>query len=281
VKALSGVYGVSACCRALEVPRSTACYRRKARGEVDLSRLKLVVQTLLASLRGYGVLRMYLELRGLGVATTRRSVRRAYLEMGLLKKPHRRRRVRTTDSRHNDPVYPDLAKGLQAQAPDHVWVADVTYVRIGSRFAYLALLMDVYTRQILGWHAAFANDTSLTLAALRAALSTGRKPRIHHSDQGSNYASKLYVLEVQATKALMSMAQAGKPQDNGYAERLNRTVKEEEVLHSEYQSLEDLREGLAAYVQIYNERRIHSSLGYRKPSEVFRQWMQNQQGSPP
>lgn len=223
---------------------------------------------------------MYIELRSMGVATTRRAVRRAYLEMGLLKKPHRRR-VCTTNSRHKEPVYPDLAKNVKAEAPDHIWVADVTHVRVRSRFAYLALLMDVYTRQILGWQAAFANDTLLTLEALRLAFSTGRKPKIHHSDQGSNYAARRYVLEVWSAGAQMSMTQTGKPQDNGFAERLNRTVKEEEVLHSEYQNLEELRQGIAAYVRRYNEKRIHSSLGYRKPSEVFRQWMQNQQGGPP
>ena len=280
MRTLGAEFGISACCRALEVPRSTACYRRKAPPEIDLRRLKDTIQTLIVTWHGYGVLRMYLELRGLGVATTRRSVRQAYVEMGLLKKPHRRR-VRTTNSRHSDPVYPNLVKGVKAMAPDHIWVADVTYLRVCKRFAYLALLMDVYTRQILGWQVAFTNDTSLTLEALRLALGSGRAAQIHHSDQGSNYASRRYVLEVQAAGALVSMAEPGRPQDNGFAERLNRTVKEEEIYFSDYQTLEDARVGVREYVRRYNELRRHSSLGRKKPSEVFREWVDKHQGGPP
>jgi putative transposase len=280
VKALVPEFGVSACCRVLEVPRSTVCYKRKERLEVDLSRLKLVIQALLVTWRGYGVQRMFVHLRGMGVATSRREVRRAYAELGLLKKPHRRR-VSTTNSRHSESIYPNLVKGLEIQAPDHVWAADVTYFRVRSRYGYLALLMDIYTREIVGWQVAFANDTSLTLAALREALRSGRRPRLHHSDQGSNYAAKLYVLELQIAGVKISMTEVGRPQDNGFAERLNRTVKEEEILHCEYQNLEEARQGIAAYVRRYNEERIHSSLGYRKPAQAFREWVQSRQGGPP
>jgi putative transposase len=278
VKRLSSEFGVSACSRALDVSRSTACYKRKARLPADLSSLKHTIATLRMTFRAYGVRRMHLTLRGLGLGVTRRTVRQAYLEMGLLKKT-RRQRVRTTNSCHNEQVYPNLVKGVVATAPDEIWAADVTYLRVQSRFAYLALLMDVYTREILGWHVAYVNDTALTLEALRMALGAGRTPKVHHSDQGSNYAAKRYVLELAGTS--ISMTQMGRPQDNGFAERLNRTVKEEEILHSEYQDLHEARQGIGAYVQVYNEQRIHSSLGYRKPSEVFRAWVLQQEGGTP
>ena len=280
MKVLAAEFGVSACCRVLSVPRSTVCYKRKERLEVDLGRLKLTIQGLLVTWRGYGVQRMFVQLRGMGVATSRRQVRRAYVELGLLKKPHRRR-VSTTNSRHGEPIYPNLVKSLKVQAPDQVWAADVTYFRVRSRYGYLALLMDIYTREILGWQIAFANDTSLTLDALRQAFRSGRIPDIHHSDQGSNYAAKLYVLQLQIQGVKISMTEARRPQDNGFAERLNRTVKEEEILHCEYQTLEEARVSIAAYVRRYNEERIHSSLSYRKPAEVFREWVESQQrGSP-
>ena len=280
MRRLAPEFGTSACCRVLMVPRSTANYRSVKAPRADLDPLKATIRTVLTTFRGYGVHRMFVHLRGLGLAVPRRSVRQAYLEMGLLKKT-RSRRVRTTDSRHDDPVHPDLVKGLDIEGPDHVWAADVTYLRVGARFAYLALVMDIWTRQIMGWEVGSANDTCLTLSALREGLRSGRRPRIHHSDQGSNYASKLYVLEATGEGAAMSMTATGRPQDNGYAERLNRTVKEEEVLHSDYRDLQEAREGIGAYVRRYNDHRIHSSLGYRKPSEVFAAWVRQNQGATP
>jgi putative transposase len=280
VRELAPQFGTSACCRVLMVPRSTVNYQSVERPEVDLGRLKATIQTMLVTFRGYGVHRMYVHLHGLGVAITRASVRRAYVEMGLLKR-NRSRRVRTTDSRHKDPVYPDLVKGLPVEGPDHVWAADVTCFRTGVRFAYLALLMDIWTREIMGWEVACANDTALTLSALRMGLGSGRRPRVHHSDQGANYASKLYILEAAGSGTLISMTGTGRPQDNGFVERLNRTVKEEEVSFSEYRNLHEAKEGIAAYVRHYNDHRVHSSLGYKKPSEVFAAWVQQKQGGPP
>jgi transposase InsO family protein len=223
---------------------------------------------------------MHLELAKTGIFVSRRIVRQAYIEMKLLKTVARRK-VSTTNSRHEHPLYPNRVKGVQAVSPDHIWVADVTYLRVQTRFAYLALLMDLYTRQIVGWGLSFANDTRLTLFALQMAFRTGRRPEIHHSDRGSNYAAAAYTLELTGAGTLISMAATGKPQENGYAERLNRTVKEEEILLSEYLSLEEARQGLQAYVQRYNEDRIHSSLGYECPSQVFADWVKANKGVPP
>lgn len=275
MRLLSREFGVSACCRALEVPRSTA--RRPP--APDLERITIAIELLLGRFRRFGVRRMHIELGRNGIFVPRRMVRHAYAQMGLLRKVSRAR-VRTTNSSHPHPVYANLVKGVQASAPDHIWAADVTYLRIRSRFAYLALVMDLYTRQIVGWNVSFANDTELTLGGLRMALEGGRAPGIHHSDQGSNYASMRYVRELRDAGADISMTDTGRPQDNGFAERLNRTVKEEEILLSEYLNLEEAWQGLSAYVKLYNEDRIHSSLGYRCPSEVFRLWMQNKGTTP-
>lgn len=280
MKLLAKEFGMSACCRALQVPRSSASYRRRPPRQPDLDRLKHMVQILRLSCRGYGVRRMHIELARQGIFVSRRCVRQAYLEMNVLRKVPRRS-VRTTNSRHEHPLYPNRIKGLKAVSPDHIWVADVTYLRVQSRFAYLALLMDLYTRQIVGWSLSFANDTRLTLSALEMALAGGRAPQIHHSDRGSNYAAAGYILELQDAGAHVSMAATGKPQENGFAERLNRTVKEEEILLSEYLSLEDARQGLKAYVHRYNESRIHSSLGYQCPSQVFADWIKANIGDTP
>jgi putative transposase len=281
VKLLAPEFGRSACCRAFGVARSTACYRsRRSPQKVDLTRLKQTIQHELVSFGNYGVQHMYKHLQGLGISASRSSVRRAYLEMGKLRK-HHRKRISTTNSRHCEPVHPNLVKGVQVVSPDHVWAADVTYLRVKKRFAYLALVMDICTREILGWSLSLTNDTELTLSALRKGLDQGRAPKIHHSDQGANYASKRYVAFVQANGAKMSMTLRGRPQDNGFVERLNRTVKEEEILRSEYLDLNEAHEALEAYVHKYNNCRIHSSLGYKKPSQVFKEWVETQLGGPP
>ncbi len=239
--------------------------------------LKHAIQTFLVTYRGFGARRMYELLRGLGVACTRRRVRQSYVELGLLKK-RPARKVRTTNSNHDGPYFPNLVKGLSVERPDQVWAGDVTYVRVGSRFAYLALLMDVCTRQIVGWSLESFLGVRLALQALDAALTTGRRPEIHHSDRDGAYAARLYVERLEACGAKSSMTGPDKPEENGYAERLNRTVKEEEVYQSEYQTVPEARDAIGAFVRYYNEKRIHSSLGYRTPSAVLREWIDQTRG---
>lgn len=254
----------------LAVPRSTACYRSRRRAPSPIGPLKVLIETLLVSLRGYGVRRMHAQLRRMKVAATRSEVRRAYQELGRLKAPPAKKKVRTTNSRHDERVYPDLVKGLKLERPDQVWAADVTYFKVKRRFAHLALVMDAFTREILGWSLSYANDTALTLQALRMAKGSGRSPQIHHSDQGHNYAAKRYVLEL-GPLTRVSMTDTGCPQDNGRLERLNRTVKEEEIYWSEYQDLEEARKALQSFVAFYNQRRIHAALRYKTPQEAFQE----------
>jgi Transposase and inactivated derivatives len=273
VRQLAGEFPVALCCRVLDVPRSSVLYVPMQRASKDLSGFKELILTLLVTHRGFGVRRMHKMLQRMDVPLSRQEVKRAYKELGLLKKLPPRR-VYTTDSTHNEPRYPNLVKDQKAEHPDHIWAADVTYFRIGCRVAYLALVMDIFTREILGFEISYANDTNLTMGALAGALKTGRIPLIHHSDQGCTYAAKRYVKALAALGVKLSMAAAGKPQENGFVERLNRTVKEEEIRLGEYRDMMEARVGISGFVQRYNESRIHSSLKYQTPSEVFKAWME-------
>jgi transposase InsO family protein len=140
---------------------------------------------------------------------------------------------KTTDSQHDFPRYPNLVQGLEIVRPDQVWVSDITYIRLAHGFVYLAVIMDVFTRNIRGWHLGQSLDQTLTLMALQRALAHGQ-PEIHHSDQGVQYAATSYTQLLQSAQARMSMADVGEAWQNGYAERLMRTIKEEEVDLSEY-----------------------------------------------
>jgi transposase InsO family protein len=157
--------------------------------------------------------------------------------------------------------------------PDQVWVADITYIRLMNEFIYLSVIMDVFTRCIRGWHLGRSLEQELTLTSLEVALERGR-PEIHHSDQGVQYAATAYVEMLIAAGAAISMASVGEPEENGYAERLMRTIKEEEVDLSEYEDFSDALRGLGWFLDdVYNRKRIHSSLGYLTPAEFEQQWI--------
>jgi putative transposase len=263
---LSSEFPVRTLCRILEVPRSSCCYKSTARRPRDLRGLKAAILALTQTFRGCGVRPMYHLLnRGGPAGFTRSEIRRAYDELGILK-ASRPRKVKTTNSRHGFPKHPNLIKDQEIVRAHQVWVADVTYIRLPGRFAYLALLMDAYTRVIVGWALSLANDSQLTSNALEMGLKLA-KPEIHHSDQGSNYASADYTAKLESI--CLSMAGAGKPQENGRAERLNRTIKEEEVRRGDYRNMNDAYEGMKTYIQHYNYRRLHSALGYRTPIEAL------------
>ena len=201
----------------------------------------------------------------------RNRVRRLMAEMNLLRKIRRGRS--TTNSRHGYRRYPNLIKGKTASRPNEIWAADITYIRLRSRDVYLAIVMDVFTRAIRGWHVSWAAGQDLTLAALHKALRQHPAPYIHHSAQGRQYAAQAYVQQLQAAGTQISMAAAGKPSENGFVERVIRTIKAEEVYLSEYQTLADARQQLGHFIdKVYGRERIHSALGYQTQDRFEAQW---------
>jgi putative transposase len=228
----------------------------------------------------YGYRRLTVMLRRQGLKVNEKRVRRLMHELGIAGEAPRRT-PRTTDSDHAFPRYPNLVEGLEAERPEQVWVADITYIRLRKEFVYLAVLMDVFTRCIRGWHLSRSLEQELTLVALRRAFERGR-PEIHHSDQGVQYAATAYVDLLNEHDVEISMASVGEPEENGYAERLMRTIKEEEVDLSEYEDFSDAKSGLGKFLDdVYNRKRIHSSLGYLTPSEFEQQWIGMQRSQEP
>ena len=165
--------------------------------------------------------------------------------------------------------------------PDQVRVADITYIRLRRDFVYLAVVMDVFTRLIRGWHLGRDLAATLTRTALDRALQRHR-PEVHHSDQGVQYAAAEYVRRLTSRGVSISMAAVGKPEENGFAERLMRTIKEEEVALTEYRDYADARRQLGRFLDdVYNRKRIHSSLGYLTPAEFEQQWRAGRADQPP
>ena len=286
MKELSNSYSIKSLCQILGVPRSTVYSRFESppiNPKEDLppvpppteaARQRQVLLDVAAQWPTYGYRRLHQQLKREGIINGKR-VRRMMRELGLAANPHVRK-PRTTDSRHSLPRHHNLVKALEAERPHHIWVADITYIRLEKEFVYLAAIMDVFTRKIQGWSLERSLGQELTIRALKRALEKAR-PEIHHSDQGVQYAAKDYVELLQAAGVKVSMAEVGKPEDNGYAERLMRTIKEEEVALTEYASLEDARRQMGRFLEeVYNKKRIHSSLGYLTPAEFEAQWMENQ-----
>lgn len=266
---LLGTYPIRLLCRLLDVPRSSVYYR--ARPPLDDAVLKTVLLDLAAEWPTYGYRRLTAMMRRYGWTVNAKRVRRWMDELGLTGAPPVRT-THTTDSSHPFPRYPNLVQDLEIQRPDQVWVADITYIRLRRGFVYLAVLMDVFTRCIRGWHLGRNLDQGLTLAALERAL-VSAVPEIHHSDQGLQYAATAYVERLQTLGVTFSMAAVGEPRENGYAERLMRTIKEEEVYLSDYQDYADALPQIARFIDdVYNVKRIHSALGYLTPKEFEAQW---------
>ena len=273
MQALSQTYPVSTSCAVLGLPRSSYYHHKKPR---DQQSLREAIVDVAQRNPAYGSRRVAVALQrsSNGTRAGRHLVRGLMREMGLSIKPKRGRGL-GADSRHTLRRYPNLIKGMQPERPNQVWVADITYVRVRSDFIYLAIVMDVFTRSVRGWHVSWTAGKDLTLAALRKALEHHPAPEIHHSDQGSQYAAKAYIKLLCGCGTQISMAATGKPNENGYAERLIRTIKEEEVYLSDYQSMAEARKQLGYFIEVvYNQHRPHSALDYQTPAEFEAKWLQ-------
>jgi putative transposase len=269
---LAAAYPIRVVCRLLGVPRSSVYYTPTPAS--DQAMYKSTLLDLAAEFPAYGYRRLTVMMRRSGWKVNTKRVRRWMDELNLTGAPPARR-TRTTDSRHDFPRYENLVKDLKIQCPNQVWVADITYIRLHQEFVYLAVLMDVFTRSIRGWHLGRDLNQGLTLAALERALAVA-VPQLHHSDQGVQYAATAYVERLKRLGVTLSMAAVGEPRENGFAERLMRTIKEEEVDRSEYRDLADARQQIGHFIDsVYNLKRIHSSLGYLTPREFETQWKES------
>ena len=269
IEQLRGGYSDRLLCEALDVHRSSLYH--EPRPDEDRP-LREALIALAGRWPTYGYRRLTVMLRREGHTVNAKRVRRLMGELGLSGEPPPRY-PRTTNSVHPFPRFPNLVESLEVTRPDQVWVSDITYIRLKKEFIYLAVLMDVFTRSIRGWNLGRSLEQELTLTALRRATGSSR-PEIHHSDQGVQYAATAYVEALIGVDASISMAAVGEPRENGYAERLMRTIKEEEVDLTEYEDFGDALSQLGRFLdEVYNRKRIHSSLGYLTPSEFEQQWI--------
>jgi putative transposase len=246
-------------------------YRRPSPEEIAArdTALRDAIERLVLEFPGYGYRRVTAALQREGWDVNHKRVLRVMRQEALLCQLERRF-VATTDSGHALRTYPNLLADAPLAGPDQAWVADITYIRLPTTFAYLACILDAWSRRCVGWRLARWIDTDLTLAALERAIAERRPaPRlIHHSDRGVQYASAAYVARLTAVGARISMAAVGNPYENAKAESFFKTLKREEVYLNSYQTFRDAEANLGRFIQdVYNTKRLHSSLGYLSPVE--------------
>ena len=252
--------------------RSTYYYRSRQKSigaKKEAADLRDRIERIVVEFARYGYRRVTHQLKREGWKVNHKRVARLMREQSL-QCQIKRRWVKTTDSEHGYRVYPNLLKGLEVGGRNQVWVADITYIRILTGFLYLAVVLDLFSRKVIGWALSEQIDAELTLAGLRMALAErgAVKGCIHHSDRGVQYACHAYVEELEAAGMRISMARKGNPYDNAAAESFMKTLKCEEVYLWDYHSLEDVKHRIPYFLQqVYNHKRLHSALGYVTPEE--------------
>ena len=272
---MQGSLAIERMCQMAGVSRA-GFYRsgpEQAAVEEDMEVRSAIQQIALEHRGRYGYRRIGVELRRRGILVNHKRVARIMREDNLLA-VQRRKFVATTDSQHELEVYLNLARRMNLTGVNQLWVADITYIRVLAEFVYLAVILDAFSRKVIGWALERTMTVALTLGALRQAIAQ-RRPSpglVHHSDRGLQYASKEYVLVLEKHGMIPSMSRPGNPYDNASCESFMKTLKREEIHAQAYQSLEQLRSNIELFIErYYNQQRLHSALGYRSPEEFEQQ----------
>ena len=245
--------------------------------EEEMAVRSAIQQVVVEHRRRYGCLRVTRELRDRGMVVNHKRVARIMREDNLLAL-QAKRYVVTTDSEHTLDIALNLARRMKLTGVNQLWVADITYIQLFSEYVFLAVVLDAFSRKVVGWALGRKITSQLAITALEMAIAE-RQPAaglVHHSDRGVQYACKEYVALLEKQQMIASMSRPGNPYDNAKCESFMRTLKREEIYLTRYRDLEHLRANLEEFIeQYYNRKRLHSALGYRSPEE-FEQAMQEQ-----
>ena len=263
---------VEGMCQLAGVSRASYYRHWAARApKAEETELRDLVQRLALAHRFYGYRRITELVRREGWCANRKRIARIMRQDNLLALKKPAFKPATTDSRHSWIVWPNLARHLKTAAPDQLWVADITYVRLAEAFVFLAVILDAFSRKVVGWAMADHLRASLAIDALEMALASRpvvRGSLVHHSDRGIQYACDDYIARLQIAGIQPSMSRAGCPYDNAMAESFMKTLKAEEVDATSYRDLADARASIGRFIEaIYNRQRLHSALDYLSPEE--------------
>ncbi|MGA9135524.1 MAG: IS3 family transposase [Candidatus Sulfotelmatobacter sp.] len=237
--------------------------------EEDMEVRSAIQKLVIEHRRRYGYRRITAELRHMGMQVNRKRVARIMRKDNLLA-VQPRAFVVTTDSHHDLEVYLNLAARMKLTGINQLWVADITYIRLQREFVYLAVILDAFSRRVVGWALDCTLAATLPIAALEKAVSERQPPPglVHHSDRGLQYASRDYVAILRRHQMIPSMSRPANPYDNASCESFMKTLKYEEIYANDYRDREHLRANVEDFIEhYYNRRRLHSALGYRPPQE--------------